>query len=124
MEYKILKRLFAAAREQGVDKDMLHELAMSEFKKDSLKKLTDRQGLALIDRLGGKKLYYGSARGMATDRQKRYILYLAHSIGWGDNPARLAGFMKKYAGTEDLNRLTFSRASSIIEGMKRIGEGQ
>lgn len=121
MDYQILKKLYAVSKEYGIDNDLLHDMVFSEFNIDSLKKLSDSQGLAVIERISGKKQYYknGSAKGMASESQKKYILDMADRLGWGDNVQRLSGFLKKYAGVESVEWLTIKGASKVIEGMKK-----
>lgn len=125
MDYRIMRKLFAVCKEYGIDNGLLHDMAMSEFKKDSLKKLTDGQGLALIEKISGKKQYGSdtvSPNGMASERQKKYIIDMAEKLGWGDNPKRLGGFLKKFAGVESLEWLSQRGASKVIEGLKKILE--
>lgn len=124
MDYQILKKLYAVSKEYGIDNDLLHDMVFSEFNIDSLKKLNDSQGLAVIEIISGKKQYYkkGSAKGMASESQKKYILDMADKLGWGDNPTRISGFLKKYAKVESIEWLTMRGASKVIEGMKKMIE--
>lgn len=124
MDYQILKKLFAVSKEYGIDNELLHDMVFSEFGSDSLKKLNDIQGIDLIERISGKKQYLKkvSPKGMASDRQKKYIIDMSDKLGWGDNAQRLSGFLKKYAGVESVEWLTMKGASKVIEGMKKMIE--
>ena len=57
-----------------------------------------------------------------SERQKKYIIDMAEKLGWGDNPKRLGGFLKKFAGVESLEWLSQRGASKVIEGLKKILE--
>lgn len=124
MDYQLLKKLYAVSKEYGIDNDLLHDMVFSEFGSDSLKRLSDSQGLAIIERISGKKQYYKkcSPKGMASESQKKYISDMSYKLGWGDNVQRLSGFLKKYAGVESVEWLTIKGASKVIEGMKKMIE--
>lgn len=116
----LLKKLWATAKEYGVDSDTLHDIANSELCKTSIKSMTQRELLYMIDRVKGKACRAPDVPGMITHKQKCLIESLVKKLGWDDNPARLAGFIRKYAKTDSAEWLTKSQASSIIEGLKRM----
>ncbi len=122
MKPELMRRLWAVAREYGVDKDMLHSLCIEELQEEHISHLSDRQALYLIDRVQGKDAIKPSPRGMISERQKKYIKDLEYKLGWNDNPARLAGFIKKYAKTDVIDWLTVSQAAKVIEGLKALAE--
>ena len=122
MKPHLMRKLWAVAREYGVDKDMLHTLCREELNEEHISMLSDRQAIYLIDRLQGKDAVKPSPRGKITAEQKKYIRDLEIKLGWADNPARLAGFIKKYAKTTLLDWLTVRQASKVIEGLKALAE--
>lgn len=122
MKPELMRRLWAVAREYGVDKDMLHTLCKEELNEEHISMLSDRQARYLTLRVQGKDAVKPSPRGMITAEQKKYIRDLEIKLGWADNPARLAGFIKKYAKTTLLDWLTVRQASKVIEGLKALSE--
>lgn len=125
MKNKTLRALWAAAREYGVDSDAIHELAYSEFEKKSLKELTDGEGWYLINKIKGEPTVKPKTQnrpGMATEKQKWLIDKLAEELGWGDNPARLRGFLHKYVHCDFAEWMTTRQASRAIEGLKALLE--
>lgn len=120
MKSVILRRLFKVCRNIGIDNEALHQRAYNEFGVESLKELSDVQGWYLIDVLQGKRVRRPSGRGMITDKQMYLIRQLVKELGWDDNPARLAGFIRKYAGVDSIEWLSTRAASAVIEGMKRM----
>lgn len=117
----MLRRLWAVAHEVNIDSESLHERVYNEFGVDSLKELDNAQGWYIIDVLQGKNVRRPPAgKGMITDRQIYMIRMMERELGWNDNPGRLAGFIKKYAGVEHIEWLSRRKASAVIEGMKRL----
>ena len=117
---KLIKKLWATAREYGVDSEQLHDMANTELCKVSIRSMTQKELLYMIDRIKGKQCRAPDIPGMVTYKQKCLIESLAKKLGWDDNPARLAGFIRKYAKTDSAEWLTRTQASSIIEGLKKM----
>ena len=117
-----MKRLWAVAHEYGLSKEDLHNLSISELNREHISTLNEKEARFLIDRIQGKATVRPSPRGMASNEQKKYINDLAQKLGWNDNPARLAGFIKKYAKTDSIDWVTSYQASKIIEGLKKMAE--
>lgn len=114
-----LKKIWAAARELGLDEDLLRGLSLAVTGSESIAALSKAQAAMLIDELEARKT--GDFRpGMASRRQLWLIKKLAEELGWADDPRRLRGFLKKYAKVEDLTWLTGEAAYKIIEGLKKI----
>lgn len=55
MKPKLLKTIWAVARERGISAEEVHDAVMAGFGKESLKQLGDREAYQLIDGLRGKK---------------------------------------------------------------------
>ncbi len=120
------KKIYAVAREIGIDNDLLHALVEKRFSKQHISDLTLIQAGALIDYLEERKgrgrniqLPSGRKVPLVTDKQLYKINQLARQLGW-DNPKRLPGFCKKYAGVDKPEWLTKEQAWRVIEGLKSL----
>ena len=120
MKPTTMRQLWATAKNYGMDSEMLHNLLFSELSKEHISKLSEREAKYLIDRIKGKDVPKPAPRGRASNEQKKYIRDLAAKLGWDDNPARLSGFIKKYAKIDNIDWLTAYQASKIIEALKRM----
>lgn len=124
-----------------VSRDSLHEMICSITGKEHVRDLTSIEATKVIDKLkGGMRIEskqqksptsYStpSRQGMVSDGQMRKIWYLMFSLKEYDHPdsspdmqKRLRGFLKKYAGTDDIKFLTYQKANAVIEGLKGILE--
>jgi hypothetical protein len=109
--------------------------------KEHVSDLTSIEATKVIDRLkGGMRIDSKPQKstppsptpprqGMVSDGQMRKIWYLMFSLKKYDQPdastdmqKRLRGFLKKYAGTDDIKFLTYQKANAVIEGLKGIVE--
>lgn len=119
--------------DSAAEQDMLHELVESITGKVSIKDLTVDEAIEVIDRLEGnrtkpqqpQKRQFIQRPGMVTEGQTKKIFRLLYELKNYDEPGehaplkkRLRGFLKKYAGTDDMDFLTHSKANSVIEGLK------
>lgn len=121
--------------------DGLHEMVYSIASKEHISSLTSDEACTVIDRLkGGMRLESRpykkpktsttpSRTGMASDGQIKKIWFLIFSLKEYDKPEasqdmqkRLRGFLKKYAGIDDLKFLSYHKANAVIEGLKGIVE--
>lgn len=110
-----LRKIYALAREKGIDNENLHSLLYNICKKEHLSEITITEAVKLIDSLSGKEV-----PGRATGRQIYFIQSLAKEFGW--NEKRIAGFVKKVGGVDNIHWLTKQQASAVIEGMKKLKE--
>jgi hypothetical protein len=110
-----LRKIYALAREKDIDTDNLHSLLYSVCKKEHLSEISVTEAVRLIDSLSGKQNPY-----RATAKQIHFVKGLAKEFGWNDK--RLAGFVKKVGGVDDIKWLTKKKASAVIEGMKKLKE--
>ncbi len=115
MKSVLMKKIWATAKNYGLDSSMLHELVLREFDKEHISELNDRQAENLIDIISGK---INSADGI-TEKQKNYIVKLL-SEKFSDNPKRADGYLLKYAGTTEISLLSKKSASALITGLKKI----
>ena len=119
-----VRKIWAVARERGLEKDDVRQMAKLISGLDSVSQLTKYEAIQLIDRLEGRRPFVkGQAGGnMATDKQVWKIEQLIAALGWNDNPKRLEAFMLKYAGVAKINWLTKRKAIGLIDGLKKILE--
>lgn len=112
-----LRKIYAEARDAGLDNDYLHELIRNIHGKESLKELEKWEAAMLIDAL--VKMNGGADRpGMITERQAWLLADYQIKLGWTDEQMRR--FVKKYAHVEFVHWLTKQGASKIIEALKSI----
>lgn len=117
-----IKKIHAAARERGVDNDLLHEHIHMLVKKDSIKILTKEEAAKVIDSLEGKT---HTGKDHMTQKQRLYLLALVKKLGWTDESGRadekrLNGMCEKYAQVSRYEWLTRRSASDMIEALKNM----
>jgi len=113
-----IRKIWYEAKQLGLTDDDMHEMISSEFRVDSVKKLTKSEAIYLIDVL---VKYTGNSKhrpGMATPMQLWRIEELRKQLGW--EPNGIKGFIKKNAHVEDIKWLTDKAASGIITGLTRV----
>lgn len=124
-----IKKIYALARERGMDADLLHAHLETLVKKSSLKDLTVSEGIQLIDSLEGKP-GFSKGEDKASWKQMQYIYVLMKKIGWV-NPdgtpdiCRLDRFLQSPRAGINLGSyqwLTRSKASKLIEALKSMSE--
>lgn len=123
--YGQIRKIYAAARERGVDNDLLHEHMEMLLHRSSIKELTKREAAMLIDSLEGKA---ASGQDHATGRQMQYIFGLMKELGWMTEEGkpdidRLNRFLQsEKAGfcLSDYRWLKKGTASDLIEALKAM----
>lgn len=115
--YPQIKKIYALAKERGMDNDELHELVHIVTGSDSIKSLSAQQAANVIDRLTGGKATGGAG---STPRQRNLIEQLAKELGWTSDPRRLRRFIEKQHGVSHPKYLTQQQASQIIEALKSM----
>ena len=70
--YGQIRKIYAAARERGVDNGLLHEHMEMLVHRSSIRELTSREAAVLIDSLEGKT-GSRSRKDLATSRQMRRV---------------------------------------------------
>lgn len=112
-----LRKIYAEAREAGLDNDYLHELIYNIHGKESLKDLRMWEAAMLIDAL--TKITDGGERpGMITEKQEWLLTDYQHKLGWTD--VQMRSFVKKYGHVDFIKWLTKEGASKMIEAVKNI----
>lgn len=122
MRRRVMQKLWCTAKEYGLDEDTIYRLVFDEYGLTHISAMTDREAYYIIDRIAGKRTAKPAPPGMATVGQKSLIRHLERELGWDENPARLAGFIKKYSKTDCIDWLTKSQAGAVIEGLKGVRE--
>jgi len=116
------RKIFKLKAEKGLDDDMLRSYVHTLVGKSSLKELTIRDAITVIDALEDKKQ---NAPGMISNKQQKYIQGLAVDYGWvGENKKvdmlRLNHWLKSKYGVNSIIWLTSKLASDAIEGLKAM----
>ncbi len=121
------KKIYATAREIGMDNDLLHGVVEELTKKEHISDLTIAQAARVIDHITMNTdsrrfidLPTGRKVAMATQKQMWKVQDLEEKLGWKDNPKRLRGFCRKYAGVDNPDWMTKEQAKRIIEGLKSL----
>ena len=126
---KQIARVWATARDLGMDHDMLYTLVPG----GSISHLDRSQAARLIDALTELEARQGhgpdrrprkrSHSWRATEAQRAMIGALFHDLGWDSNPHRVQGFLRKYAHVDTVDDISHrKRASAVIEALKAIRE--
>lgn len=121
-------RIWSGAKVAGLSSDEVHDIVSREFKKDSLKELTDRQvekiGNIIWDINSGRRQSYKSNKrtdeGGRTDNvlQRRRIFKLAETLGWSVND--INGFCFSQYEVSRHEWLPPSECSDMIEALKAM----
>lgn len=125
--YGQIKKIYAAAKERGMDGDLLHEHMEMLLHKSSIKELTKREAATLIDSLEGKTGSRSRKEGK-TSRQMYLICGLMKELGWvtaeGEpDMARLNSFLRSDKvgfRLSDYQWLSIGMASDLIEALKSM----
>lgn len=114
-----IKKLWALAKQTGMDEIDLRGLVKNLTGADSISGMTKAQAIRLIDYLVDRQ--NKDYRPEMASRQQIYkIRQLAAELGW--EHYQLKGFLRKYAGVENLRWLDARRAYNVIEGLKKVKE--
>ncbi len=121
------RKIFAVAGELGLDNDLLHALVYGVAGKEHISDLSKKEAGWVIDELERRAnrsrtvvLPTGRKVPLATKKQHWKIKQLVQQLGWEDNPKRLQGFCRKYAGVDNPRWLTKDQAWRLIEGLKSL----
>ena len=119
---QLLKKIWALAKEIGMDEDTLRSIVERITGQARLSGLSKAEACAVIDAMnevsGKKKPVRREYR--ITDAQKRKINYLVQELGWTDDPDHLRKFIKKYYKIDHIDWLTTKLASNLIESLKNV----
>jgi hypothetical protein len=114
------RKIWAAAKQRGLDEDDLREIVRQITGQTSTKALTIHEAVRIIDRLEGKPEKPAATGNQISEKQLWKIRELEKALGWDDNSKRLEAFVKKYAHVDKLPWLTKYQAIKIIDGLKAV----
>lgn len=124
-----MRKIYALARERGMDSDLLHAHIHALTEKESMKNLTMMEGIRIIESLEGKP---SEIKGQvkASYKQMQYIYGLMKQSGWVTGTGepdmeRLDRFLQSPKAGINLGSykwLTKEKASKLIEALKSISE--
>lgn len=115
MDKRLNRKIWATAKEYGIDRDMLHDIIFSELKKKSVTELTDSEARSLILRMRGKLKQCDSI----TPNQIEYLNRLLDTK-FPQNPQRRTGWLKKFCNTNDIDSMTKKEATRCITLLKKM----
>jgi ribosomal protein L12E/L44/L45/RPP1/RPP2 len=124
-------KIWACARDLGLDREMLYLLVP----RGSISALSHREASELIEHLvelGARRVAPAQPKAAdasdpnaATQEQRNFIHFLFGRVGWIGSPARVRGFLRKFAGVDAVEAIRDrKRASAIIEALKAIHQRQ
>ena len=131
-----ISKIWACAHALGLDKELLYLLVP----RGSISTMTRQEASEMIQHLtelGDKRVgpaYLEKKKrlrpkprdpNVVTQDQRNFIYFLFGKLGWLQEPARVRGFLRKYAHVGSVEELPDrKRASAIIEALKAIHERQ
>jgi len=130
-----IAKIWACARELELDREMLYLLVP----RGSVSALSHNEASELIEhlvKLGAKRAVPAHPKltapqappsdpNAATPEQRNFIHFLLGRLGWIGSPARVRGFLRKFAGVDTVEAIRDrKRASAIIEALKAIHRRQ
>ena len=125
-----LRKLYACAREAGMDDDTLHARCLAQTGRAHLRELSSREAAELIDSITGVDTSEYRRRAprpvnRASQEQLNKILALARRLGWLEDGSRvrLNGFLRVRLGVEQLDWLTPEKAVQTTEALKAMVAG-
>lgn len=116
-------KIFAMKKTLGIGDDELHDIIRGLTGCDSIRELSGRQAIHVIDRLNVLAGIEKDVPNRASEAQQLYILRLAREMGWSGKPSRLRSFLETKAGVSDVRFLSIDSARRIIEALKAIQKG-
>jgi len=117
-----IKTIWGLAKGIGLDKDSLYDIIEAITGKRSMTQCTGTELNKVVSRLGHYKDDHSDDPDKASKEQIWKIRQLEKELGWSDNPARLRGFMKKFAKVERIEWLKKWQAHKLIESLKKMLE--
>jgi hypothetical protein len=120
-----ISRIWACAHALGLDEEMLYLLVP----RGSISAMSREEASELIEHLERLRVKAGESMTpqpasdphAATQEQKHFIYFLFGKLGWLEQPARVRGFLHKFAKVSAVEEIRDrKRASAIIEALKAI----
>lgn len=119
-----ISKIWAAAKERGIDRDDVYALVLHVSGQDSIKGLTQTQANEVIDRIVGAAIQndYQEYGNVATQQMRKKIYILTVELGWDKNPKRLEGFCKRMFKVEKVEWLNGKQCYQLIEALKDMAK--
>lgn len=119
-----ISKIWAAAKERGIDRDDVYALVLQVSGQDSIKGLTQTQANEVIDRIVGAAMQndYQEYGNVATQQMRKKIYILTVELGWDKNPKRLEGFCKRMFKVEKVEWLNGKQCYQLIEALKDMAK--
>ena len=113
------RKIFKLKNEHGLDEETFRSMLQTTVNKESLKLLTIRDAVDVINRLEGKPQRVNRI----SHKQESYIKGLAKNLGWVDidgnlDMTKLNRWLEGRYHVSSLSWLTPKNASDAIEGLK------
>lgn len=115
-----ISKIWAAARERGIDREDVYALVFQISGQDSIKELTQTQANEVIDKIVGtcSRPEYQEQGRITTQFMRKKIYILTVELGWDKNPKRLEGFCKRLFKVEKVEWLDDRQCYQLIETLK------
>lgn len=123
----------AKSEELRLTDEELHMIVFNLTKKDSLKKLSEREARFVIAHLSElkdsarkearRKSHPSTTGNAATQNQRKKIYKLTEDLGW-QNEARVNGMCKRMFKVDCIKWLNYKQCSDLIEALKKMLERQ
>ena len=117
------QKIYAMKKTLRISEDELHDIIRGLTGCESIRELSGRQAIRVIDRLNVLAGVEKDVPDRATGPQQLHILRLAREMGWAGQPSRLRGFLEAKAGVSDVKFLSIDQARRITEALKAIQKG-
>ncbi len=126
IEQKQIKAIWAAARENGLDKQSVYDVIAAIAEKEHMTDLTYMEAAKVLGKIRGQQ--GESAAPKRTDQGgdketvplRRKIYALTGELGWNDDNGRINGFAKKMFKVERIEWLTVKQCHILIEALKQM----
>lgn len=111
------RKIWAMKSFLGISEEELRDIVEQETGARSISRLSKGGANKVIDRLENYGVKPGQGAGYM--QRQKIRLFSLNQLGW-DNPARIAGFIRKMTGgrTDDIDDLSRKEANGIIEALK------
>lgn len=119
-----MRKIYALARNAGMDDDLLHIYVKNVTGKGSLRTLTVMEAVQVIDRMEGREQKRVSG-GHMTQRQEAFLWQLVTELEWVDEEGkpdreRLNRFIKARFRADHYRFLSSCQAGKVIEALKAM----
>ncbi|MEC1178518.1 regulatory protein GemA [Metasolibacillus meyeri] len=118
----VVKKIWAIARDIGMEREDIYSVLLRETGKDSMRKCSQKELERVLLSLRAVQGHRDARSNKATKKQLWKIEQLEQQLNWQSEPQRLQGFLKKYYKVERVEWLTSKQAWRLIESLKKLLE--